>query len=108
LRRHSQEIGFDKPDQLVRAFRAGSLTVFLDGFDETGYKAWRKLSGDKLKNLRKRTVELVRKFVNEAKGKCGLLVAGRRHFFDSAREMKSALALRRSFLKIELDGFTPQ
>lgn len=40
LRRHADEIGFSRPDQLISAWRAGNVDLILDGFDELLPTRW--------------------------------------------------------------------
>lgn len=92
LRRHAQSVGFDGATQLVRAWRAGEVYLLLDGFDEIATSGWLG-QAPTLKNVRHRSVELIRKFVDQTPPTVGLLVSGREHLFDSTQEMLSALAL---------------
>jgi hypothetical protein len=103
LARHASNIGFPNPEQLVRALHAGRLIVLLDGFDEIASQAWSArggegrsgpASGQRLKDLRRHAVTLVRNLADICRGRCGLLVAGREHFFDTRRELEGALSLR--------------
>lgn len=77
----------------VRAFRAGSLALLLDGFDEIGSQAW---SNDsiKLKTIRANSLEGVKDAVNLNKG--GTLITGREHYFPNSEEMFSALGMNKS------------
>lgn len=93
IRRHAAKIGFDSPTKLVRAWRAGQVHVLLDGFDEIAASGWRGRTPD-LSRIRRGSVELVRRFVEETPSSAGLLVSGRRHFFDSSGEMMTSLGLR--------------
>ncbi len=106
LHRHANKIGFGQPHQLVRAFNAGLLLVLLDGFDETAPTSWNTKSESRLRDLRRDSVRLVAEFVRGARGKTGILVTGRQHFFDSEEEMRSALALRGEELLVAVDEFS--
>lgn len=92
IRRHATKIGFDSPAKLVRAWRAGDVDVLLDGFDEIATTGWLGQANN-LRQIRRRSVELVRKIVEETPTGVGLLLAGRRHLFDSQTEMLSAFNL---------------
>lgn len=92
LRRHAARIGFDSPTKLVRAWRAGHVHILLDGFDEIAASGWRGRTPD-LPRIRRGSVELVRKFVEETPRAAGLLISGRRHFFDSEAEMTASLGV---------------
>lgn len=93
IRRHAAKIGFESPTKLVRAWRAGQVHVLLDGFDEIAASGWRGRAPD-LPQIRRDSVELVRRFAEETPPTAGLLISGRRHFFDSDREMQSSLGVR--------------
>jgi hypothetical protein len=107
LERHARRVGFATPDALVRAWRAGFVVLLLDGFDEVATAGWAGKT-KRLKDLRHRSMELVRGFLRETPRAVGMIVAGREHFFDSQREMKSALALDDSFSVLRLSEFSDQ
>ena len=92
IRRHASRIGFDAPGKLVRAWRAGHVHVLLDGFDEIASTGWRGRTPN-LKQIRRNSVEVVRRFAEETPQGVGLIVSGRRHFFDTEAEMLSSLGL---------------
>lgn len=93
LERHARLIGFPAPSQLVRAWRSGDVTIILDGFDEIATPGWiGKFSA--MRDIRRRSVELVRRFCDESRSSTPVVLAGRAHFFDSEREMRSALGAR--------------
>ena len=59
------KIGFGQPTQLMRAFLAGEVHLLLDGFDEIATAGWLgKTNG--LKDVRRRSVELIRNFLTTA------------------------------------------
>ncbi|QQN78561.1 NACHT domain-containing protein [Streptomyces sp. XC 2026] len=97
LERHARAIGFPTPSQLVRAWRSGDVTLMLDGFDEIATPGWiGKTSA--MRDIRRRSVELVRRFCDESRSSTSVVLAGRAHFFDSEREMRSALGARNDSL----------
>ncbi|MFI5532540.1 NACHT domain-containing protein [Kitasatospora sp. NPDC051853] len=97
LERHARSIGFPSPSQLVRAWRAGDVTLILDGFDEIATPGWiGKTSA--MRDIRRRSVELVRRFCHESRATTAVVLAGRAHFFDSEREMRTALGARENSL----------
>ncbi|MFF8022728.1 NACHT domain-containing protein [Streptomyces sp. NPDC007896] len=97
LERHARAIGFPVPSQLVRAWRSGDVTLILDGFDEIATPGWiGKTSA--MRDIRRRSVELVRRFCDESRASTSVVLAGRAHFFDSEREMRTALGARISCL----------
>ncbi|MBW5250093.1 NACHT domain-containing protein [Streptomyces sp. P01-B04] len=99
LERHAREIGFPAPAQLVRAWRAGDVTLILDGFDEIATPGWiGKTSA--MRDIRRRSVELVRRFCRDTPASTSVVLAGRAHFFDSEREMRNALGARDDALSL--------
>ena len=97
LERHARSIGFPAPSQLVRAWRSGDVTLILDGFDEIATPGWiGKTSA--MRDIRRRSVELVRRFCDESRASTSVVLAGRMHFFDSEREMRGALNARANSL----------
>lgn len=107
LERHARRLGFAPPESLVRAWRAGYVVVLLDGFDEIATAGWAGKT-KRLKDLRFRSMELLRGFVRETPSSCGLLAAGRAHFFDSSAEMFSALGLVNTTEVLNLSEFNEQ
>ncbi len=105
LQRHAKAVGFGHPHHLVRAWRAGFVTLLLDGFDEVttiGIQGlWRKLQDNRF-----RAMEAVRRFVREHPLSSGIVVAGRAHFFDSEAERRRALELSEDFVEVSLTEFT--
>ncbi|GIF01802.1 hypothetical protein Ari01nite_92660 [Paractinoplanes rishiriensis] len=104
LTHHAEEIGFDRPESLVAAWRSGYIHVLLDGFDEIAAPGW---SSDVrlLRETRMRAMELVRRFFKETPRKAAVAVAGRRHFFDNEAELRDALFDDRSRLIFEVAEF---
>lgn len=92
LIRHAQLIGFNQPHQLIRAWRSGEAHVLLDGFDEVFVPGWASTTRP-LEDVRRKSVELVYRFVLDAPHSVGVVVAGREHFFDSHKELRTAFGL---------------
>ena len=108
IRRHATKVGFDSPGQLVRAWRAGDVTLLLDGFDEVATTGWLRRALD-MKQIRRSSLELVRRLVDESPATAGLLLTGRRYFFDSVVELRSALGLNgRKSLIVSTDQLTEE
>ncbi len=107
LERHGRRIGFPQPDRLVRAWRAGFVLLLLDGFDEIATAGWAGKT-KKLKDLRYRSMELVRNFLRETPRDGGVILAGRAHFFDSDKEMMSSLALDNRYKILNVSEFNDQ
>lgn len=105
LHRHADRIGFAEPAQLVRAWRAGETSLILDGFDEITFPGFSgRATG--WKDVRRRNVALVRKFLNETPARSGVLIAGRSYFFDSTVEMARALGIPPSAHHLSASDFT--
>jgi hypothetical protein len=103
LERHARSIGFESPNSLIRAWRAGFVVLLVDGFDEVtslGVQGtWKKL-----KDLRMRSLEGIRKLIRDS-GELGVVVAGRSHYFETSSELFSALGLRNAQL-LTVDEFS--
>lgn len=106
LERHAREIGFSKPNQLVRALHAGKLIIMLDGFDETASIQWTPREATRMREARRAAVGLAKKFADLARDGQGFIVAGRDHFFDTRSEMEFALGLGTTARRFVLDGFS--
>lgn len=105
LERHARRIGYEKPHSLVSAWRAGFAILIIDGFDEIttlGISATRS----KLKEARRRSLEAIRKLIEQTPITTGFIVAGRDHFFNSPEERKSALGTRTKTRTIAVGEFT--
>jgi hypothetical protein len=107
LERHARRIGFSPPESLVRAWRAGYVLILLDGFDEIATAGWAGKT-KRLRDLRYRSMELIRHFLREGPTSTGFLAAGRAHFFDSAAEMTSSLGLTSDFIYLDLNEFSEE
>ena len=87
LERHARRIGYEKPHSLVSAWRAGFAILIIDGFDEIttlGISSTRS----KLKEARRRSLEAVRKLIEQTPLSTGFVIAGRDHFFNTPSERK--------------------
>jgi hypothetical protein len=105
LERHARNVGFGSPSSLVRAWRAGFCILILDGFDEVASAGWAG-SVKKLRDLRFRSMELIRRFVRESPSNIGLLITGRQHFFDSESELRQSLNLGPKITRLKLSELT--
>lgn len=105
LERHARNIGFDSPSSLIRAWRGGFVVLLIDGFDEIAslgvQGSWKKL-----RDLRMRALEGVRRLIREST-QCGVLVAGRAHYFEDDTELCQALGLSNA-TTLALDEFTTE
>lgn len=93
LRRHAEEVGFDNPNGLVSAWRAGACVLLLDGFDEIVPSRWFGSATD-LKTVRWEALSPLRRLVNETPAESGIVIAGRSHYFSGRAEMVSALGFK--------------
>lgn len=107
LERHARNIGFGRPADLVRAWRAGLTVLLLDGFDEIATAGWAGRTKS-LKDLRHNSMSLIRSFIRDAPYASGIMISGREHFFDSPNEMKKALDLGNRFRQLKLNEFNDQ
>ena len=105
LHRHAKGLGFDSPQHLVRAWNAGQLVPLFDGFDELFAQG--VLSPQKRRGARRAAVQVVREAIQLSRGRNGLIVTGRRHYFDSIPELRRAFDLRVEDLVVDLGAFTP-
>lgn len=101
IARHSRSIGFPDANQLVRAWRAGYAHLLLDGFDEMATPGWVGPT-TRMRDIRRRSVELVRRFVKDTPASAGIVLAGREHYFDSRTEMVYALGATPPFVHYSL------
>lgn len=101
LERHARKIGFDKPSNLVAAWRAGFVILIVDGFDEITSLGI-SLSRSRLKEARRRSLEAVRKLLEQTPKEVGYIIAGREHFFSSPDERNGALSIRKDSVIITL------
>lgn len=105
LERHARSLGFENPASIIRAWRAGFCTLLIDGFDEIAtfgvQGSWKKL-----KELRIKSLEGVRKLIKESTNS-GIVVTGRSHYFENENEIISALGLREPEI-LAIDEFSPE
>lgn len=105
LERHARRIGYEKPPSLVSAWRAGFAILIIDGFDEIttlGISSTRS----KLREARRRSLEAIRKLIEQTPTSTGFIIAGRDHFFNTPEERKSALGIRSNTSTIAVGEFT--
>ncbi len=107
IERHARRVGFSKPSDLVRGWRAGLVTLLLDGFDEIATAGWAGRTKS-LRDLRYQSMELLRRFLRETPQPTGVLLAGRAHFFDGAKEMFRALGLDPRFVVLDINQFNDE
>ncbi|HHQ4719853.1 TPA: NACHT domain-containing protein [Aeromonas veronii] len=93
LERHGRKIGFERPSSLIAAWRAGFAILLIDGFDEITSLGISSIK-TKLREARRRSLEAVRKMLEQTPSSVGYIVSGREHFFSTPEERKSALSIR--------------
>lgn len=107
IERHARRIGFDKSNTLVNAWRAGFVIPILDGFDEITSLGI-STSKNRMREARRRSLEAIRKMIEQTPQTVGVLIAGREHFFNNTEERFSALSLRKNTTDLTLNEFTPK
>ncbi len=105
LYRHADEIGFANSHSLIAAWRAGFVTLFLDGFDELTPPQFAS-SVTNLRQARRFAVELVAKFIEQTPKEAPVILAGRENYFDTRKEAQLALGYTESANVYDLAGFT--
>ncbi|WP_095589217.1 NACHT domain-containing protein [Actibacterium ureilyticum] len=101
LRRHASSIGMKKPENLIRAWRSGLVYLLLDGFDELAPRIATN-SRKRAQDLRKSAINLVRRIVDETPVEGSILLAGRNNYFDTDRELHTAVGVRNSWKLYEI------
>ncbi|WP_168211971.1 NACHT domain-containing protein [Actinomadura rubteroloni] len=104
IRRHAEEIGFPEGDKLISAWRAGSCTLLLDGFDEVVPPRWLGSASD-LKDFRWEALAPVRRLIEETPTNSGVITCGRSHYFSSEKEMLDALGFGLTCNLLTLNDF---
>ena len=107
ITRHAAYLGFSAPHKLVSAWRSGYAYVLLDGFDELAAPGWSG-SPDALRDNRREATILIKQFAKETPEGTGLIVAGRRFYFDSLSEMGRSLFDGQDHANAALSDFTDE
>lgn len=107
LERHARKLGFSQPSGLVKAWRAGHAMLLLDGFDEIAAAGWAGRTR-RLRDLRYRSMELLRHFMTETPKGTGTLLAGRKNFFDNSRELQAALGVPNGHMELTISEFSDE
>ncbi|MFE6749976.1 NACHT domain-containing protein [Kitasatospora purpeofusca] len=105
LTQHAEDLGYDRPEQIIAAWRAGYLDILLDGFDEIAAPGWSS-DIEELRHSRRKAVELVRNFFEQTPTRASVLVVGRRSYFDSLKELGGSLFNNEPCTLLELSEFT--
>jgi len=107
LYRHAEKVGFPEPHSLIAAWRAGFITLFLDGFDELTPPQFAS-SVSNLRQARRFAVEIVRRFIEQTPQSAPIIIAGRESYFDGREEARFALGYNPKAQVFDLAGFTDQ
>ncbi|MBN7770960.1 hypothetical protein KUV44_06715 [Marinobacter daepoensis] len=93
IRRHFNHLGIgeSETDSVVKAFNGKRICFLLDGFDELGSRPWSE-DKKKLESIRRHALQGVKDLLSNAGA--GFLVSGREHYFNSNKEMMTALGVR--------------
>ncbi|GHF86701.1 hypothetical protein GCM10018790_75200 [Kitasatospora xanthocidica] len=107
ISRHASHLGFPSPHKLVNAWRSGYAYILLDGFDELAAPGWSG-STEAIRENRRAATVLIKEFSREAPSEVGVIVAGRRFYFDSLDEMGRSLFDSAPHLIASLSDFTDE
>lgn len=105
IERHARNIGFKHADHLVRAWRAGYTTLILDGFDEIAAFGWAGKTST-LKDIRYKSMELIRELIRQNPSNSGLIVSGRINYFDSLKECQNVFVISPTVPILKIGDFT--
>ncbi len=101
LRRHASSVGMKKPENLIKAWRSGLVYLLLDGFDELAPRIATS-SRKRAQDLRKSAINLVRRLIDETPNEGSILLAGRNNYFDTDKELHSAVGVRSDWKLFEI------
>ena len=107
LERHARKVGFGKPAHLVRAWKAGYITLILDGFDEFTPLGVQMSFAD-VKRVRYDAMKALRGFQQESPRSAGVIIAGRDHFFDGQKDRSRGLGTSSNHIELSLSDFSEQ
>lgn len=88
---HLQRLGLSGfIDRAMQLLASGNVTLLLDGFDEVGSQTFGGPENRRV-SIRKDALQGIRELVEMCK--CGILITGRPHYFNSNKEMLDSLGL---------------
>lgn len=91
LSRHLGNLGLSSiRDRVISNVDRGAFLFLLDGFDELGSQAW-SADSDAVRQLRRAALEGVRDLISRTRK--GVLITGRKGYFNNAKEMAESLGL---------------
>lgn len=91
LRRHFDDLGISEiGESALRLLPSKRIILLIDGFDEIASQTW---SNDPiiLRNIRRQSLAAVSDLLNRVR--CGVLITGREHYFNSNDEMFQCIGL---------------
>lgn len=111
LNRHGRRVGYDKGSELVAAWRAGMVSLLVDGFDEVGSQAVASTDNKKfLSEARYRALKGVRDLISSRPKGSGILVCGRDHYFDGKSDLERSLGISGSkvYWNVQIGEFSDE
>ena len=105
LHRHSARVGFEKPHQLVRAWNAGQLLPLLDGIDELASPVM-AIGKDAIRRSREEALKVIQAFMRDVRGRTGVLLTVRDHYFDSTEEASRLMRLPSDTIFVDVGEFS--
>ena len=107
LYRHANNIGFGHPHELVRAWNAGQLLPLLDGVDELASPVM-PIGRNARRRSREAALKVVQAFMGDARGRLGVLLAVRDHYFDSIEEARRLMRLPGTTIFVSVGEFSEE
>ena len=106
LERHAKKLGFRNKSSFVRAWNLGLCHLILDGYDEM-MSAGINSRSTKMRDIRYRITDPIRKFVEDNEIGSGILIAGRQSYFDTDSERLKSLVTD-DFTELFIGAFTQE
>jgi len=108
LRRHADRIGVRNiGDALIRAWRAGYVSLLIDGYDEMVPRlSLRK--GERYFDIRRQALLVVRRFISESPDTTKIVLAGRTHFFSNFEEAVACLGIADNWEHLSLEDLATE
>lgn len=105
LRRHAQRIGLsDMGDQLVRAWKAGYISLIIDGYDEVIPRISARQT-KRIKDIKHQSLAVLRSIIRGTDNDTPIMILGRSNFFSSEKEMSDSLGVDATWNRFHLDDF---
>lgn len=107
LWRHARSIGFEPESSIIGAWRAGTVDILVDGFDEVATQSVSSADNIQLfKDMRRNSLRSVRELVKNTPHSSGILITRRDNYFDDYRELEDALGIKgRKYKIIRIEEF---